>query len=220
MNKKYHYTYIITCTDTNKKYYGVRSCDCLPSEDIYLGSSKYLTEDIEKLGKSKFIKEIDKTFESRADANEYERLYILNDKLHLSEDWYNKTVPPKSGEFFNTAGENNPMFGKSCRDNMSEAEILDLNAKISLGLQAMSEEDRLQLEQKLSICRTNQYAVNVNGTINIVNGQKEVAKFLNCSIRHVRRVISGWIAPERSKLYNIFVTIHKQKNPNNPNKEV
>jgi hypothetical protein len=50
-----HYVYLIekkTASETKQKYYiGVRSCEGKIGDDDYMGSSKYLTEDIEKTGK-------------------------------------------------------------------------------------------------------------------------------------------------------------------------
>ncbi len=69
----YHYTYQITNLINNKIYYGVRSCKCLPEEDIkYWGSGIAIKHAITKYGKENFSKKIDKTFETRGKASLYE----------------------------------------------------------------------------------------------------------------------------------------------------
>jgi hypothetical protein len=71
-----HYVYLIekrTALKTEQKYYiGVRSCESKIGDDDYMGSSKYLTEDIEKTGKQHYNKIILKRFDNRMDANLYE----------------------------------------------------------------------------------------------------------------------------------------------------
>lgn len=71
-----HYTYLITNTTalTGEKYYiGVRSCYGIPEEDIkYMGSSKYLNEDIDCIGNELFIKTILCVFDTREEANLHE----------------------------------------------------------------------------------------------------------------------------------------------------
>lgn len=66
-----HYTYKVILPETNEYYIGVRSCKCLPEEDSYMGSMKTW-----KVDKSKLIKHIYTTFESREEANEWESLAI------------------------------------------------------------------------------------------------------------------------------------------------
>lgn len=98
----YHYTYIITnITDsitTGKYYIGVRSCDCDPIEDIYyLGSSKYLSEDIDRLGKDKFKKNIICVFDNRQDAMLHE--IELHHKFDVGNNqlFYNKINSSSEG---------------------------------------------------------------------------------------------------------------------------
>ena len=51
-----HYTYEITNKKSGIRYIGVRSCNCNPSDDSYMGTSKKLDEAIEIEGKE--IKEV------------------------------------------------------------------------------------------------------------------------------------------------------------------
>ena len=85
----YHYTYQITNLINNKIYYGVRSSKCTPEMDIkYSGSGIVIKLAIKKYGIEKFIKEIDKTFETRDEANLYEAV-IVNEEWVESKDNYN-----------------------------------------------------------------------------------------------------------------------------------
>lgn len=98
----YHYTYLITNTNTNMKYIGVRSCNCLPENDSYMGSSKYLTEDIRQESLANFTKEILSLFETRVEAiNEEIRLHNLYD-VAKNPEYYNKAKQTSTG--FDTTG--------------------------------------------------------------------------------------------------------------------
>lgn len=71
-----HYVYLIekknTLPNQEKYYIGVRSCEGLIGNDSYMGSSKYLTEEVETLGVNQFNKIILKRFSDRINANLYE----------------------------------------------------------------------------------------------------------------------------------------------------
>ena len=88
--KKYHYTYIITNKETGMKYFGVRSCDCTPDTDIYMGSSKYLKADINKLGVDRFKKEIHGIWNTREIANKVEEEYLKKVDAKNNPKYYNK----------------------------------------------------------------------------------------------------------------------------------
>ena len=143
MNKKFHYTYKITNLNplTPKKYYiGLRSCDCLPENDIsYLSSCKPLLNDIKLYGVLNFNKEILHTFNTREDAlfNEiqlheyydvshndefYNQVKQTSKKfdcsgIHLSQLEKDKRKQAMIDYFSRTkkdlSGSNNPMYGKS-----------------------------------------------------------------------------------------------------------
>jgi len=91
----YHYTYIITNNTDNwevgKYYIGVRSCNCHPTQDVaYLGSSRYLSEDIERLGKESFNKNIICIFDNRQDAMLHEIELHQQFDVEKNELFYNK----------------------------------------------------------------------------------------------------------------------------------
>ena len=93
----YHYTYQITNLINNKIYYGVRSSKCTPEMDIkYWGSGIVIKLAIKKYGIEKFIKEIDKTFETRDEANLYEAV-IVNEEWVESKDNYNLKTGGQGG---------------------------------------------------------------------------------------------------------------------------
>jgi len=122
-----HYVYLIekknTLSNQQKYYIGVRSCEGLIGNDSYMGSSKYLREEVETLGVDQFNKIILKRFNNRMDANLYEI------EMHDFFDVANNTL------FFNRVkqkdrglgvgpGELNPFYGKKhtleSRRKMSE----------------------------------------------------------------------------------------------------
>ena len=97
--KKYHYTYIITNKETGMKYFGVRSCDCTPDTDIYMGSSKYLKADINKLGVDRFKKEIHGNWETREIANTIEEAYLKEVDAKRNPKYYNRANSHKDMYF-------------------------------------------------------------------------------------------------------------------------
>lgn len=71
-DKRYHYVYRITDEKTSQFYIGVRSCDCLPAQDRYMGSGNWLAS----ANKADFRKEVLECFESRLEAEVGEVRYI------------------------------------------------------------------------------------------------------------------------------------------------
>ena len=73
---KYHYTYRITNIKEGMHYYGVRSCDCLPKEDIgvkYWSSTKrdgFI--DHQKQNPEQYKYKVIKIFGTRVEAIEHE----------------------------------------------------------------------------------------------------------------------------------------------------
>lgn len=93
------YVYVITNLINNKKYVGKKKI--AKNHENYFGSSRYLKEDIVKLGKHNFKKEI---IEYCTDAKELELREIYYQKLwnvKKSEDWYNLHI---QNENFDTSG--------------------------------------------------------------------------------------------------------------------
>jgi group I intron endonuclease len=101
-----HYTYIISNTITNVQYIGVRSCKCNAINDNYWGSSKYLTEDINKLGSSNFIKQILAIWPTRETATEHEIKLHEFYNVSVNPMFYNKSI--QTSNKFHTIGMPHP----------------------------------------------------------------------------------------------------------------
>lgn len=104
--KKYHYVYKITNlnpTDERQYYIGVRSCDCLPDEDIkYWSSSKSLKESIKEYGQNNFIKEILSVWYSREEAISEEIRLHEEFFVSINESFYNRSK--QTSKKFDTSG--------------------------------------------------------------------------------------------------------------------
>ena len=111
-----HYVYLIeqknTLPSEAKYYIGVRSCETLIWDDHeYMGSSKYLTEEVNKLGKQSFNKIILKRFDNRLDANLYE--IQMHEEFDVADNslFFNK-VKQKDRGLGVGPGELNPFYGR------------------------------------------------------------------------------------------------------------
>lgn len=102
LNKtKHHYVYRITNKRLKKHYYGVRSCSCLPIEDLgihYFSSStdeKFIKDqkDHPEDYKYKIIKE----FENRKDAEYFEKYLHTKFDVSANEHFYNKCMSTLMG---------------------------------------------------------------------------------------------------------------------------
>jgi hypothetical protein len=122
-----HYVYLIekkNALPNQEKYYiGVRSCEGLIGDDSYMGSSKYLTEEVETLGVNQFNKIILKRFNNRMDANLYE--IEMHDFFDVANNtlFFNR-VKQKNRGLGVGPKELNPFYGKKhtleSRQKMSE----------------------------------------------------------------------------------------------------
>jgi hypothetical protein len=110
-----HYVYLIekrTALKTEQKYYiGVRSCESKIGDDDYMGSSKYLTEDIGKTGRQHYNKIILKRFNNRMDANLYEIQMHEDFDVANNPLFFNK-VKQKDRGLGVGPGVLNPFYGK------------------------------------------------------------------------------------------------------------
>lgn len=111
-----HYVYLIekkSALETEQKYYiGVRSCECLIGNDDYMGSSKYLTEDINNNGREQYNKIILKRFDNREDAYQYEMFMHKEFDVVNNPIFFNRANQTSFG-FGGGIGENNPWYGKN-----------------------------------------------------------------------------------------------------------
>lgn len=110
-----HYVYLIekknALPQMQKYYIGVRSCECNIGDDSYMGSSKYLAEDIEKNGVNQYNKIILKRFKTREEAIQYE--IDMHDEFNVADNtlFFNK-VKQTAINFSAGVGENNYFYGK------------------------------------------------------------------------------------------------------------
>lgn len=147
-----HYVYLIEkkpALETEQKYYiGVRSCECLIADDDYMGSSKYLTEEIKKLGKESFNKIILKRFDNREDAYEYEihmhkEFDVVNNPI-----FFNKANQTSFG-FGGGIGENNAWFGKNHSEEWKKQKSVDMTGnKNAFGYKHTEEAKKIIKEKR------------------------------------------------------------------------
>jgi len=135
---KFGFVYIITNTKTTKAYVGCKQYYIGKSKkkskwQTYIGSSKYLKEDIKKIGKKHFIFEVIAEYKNKRSLRYYEMHYqvkwnVLTSTIEGSDEpaYYNSYV---GGKFYRpiesyddifkqklreaNLGEKNPMYGKA-----------------------------------------------------------------------------------------------------------
>ena len=129
-DKKYHYTYRITNIKDRMYYYGVRSSNCLPKEDIgvkYFSTSK----------KNEFIKDqkenpqdykykVLKIFSTRKEAVEHEIFLHKKFNVKLHERFYNNANQTSTG--FDTAGKEKSQEFKKNLSILASSRKGELNA--------------------------------------------------------------------------------------------
>lgn len=128
-DKKYHYTYRITNIKERMYYYGVRSCDCLPKEDIgieYFSSFK----------KKEFIKDqkenpqdykykVIKIFSTRVEAVEHEIFLHKKFDVKLHQKFYNGANQTSTN--FDTTGKEPWNKGLTKENNDKMKYLSDIN---------------------------------------------------------------------------------------------
>lgn len=98
----YHYCYRITNNATNKHYYGSRTSNVPPLDDLgvrYFSSSKYLKQDIAIFGVHQFTFKIIRSFPDRARAFIFEHKCQSRLRADEREDFYNRSIVPIHGKF-------------------------------------------------------------------------------------------------------------------------
>lgn len=103
-----HYVYEITNLINGKKYIGKRSCKGSIKNDKYMGSSKLLSNAINKYGINNFKKEIIFICKTEDEAYLKEEQYISLNNAVLSDKYYNLNGGGKGVG----SGHNSPNFGK------------------------------------------------------------------------------------------------------------
>ena len=146
-----HYVYLIekkSALETEQKYYiGVRSCEGFIGEDDYMGSSKYLTEDIENNGKQNYNKIILKRFANREDAYKYEihmhkEFDVVNNPI-----FFNKANQTSFG-FGGGIGENNAWHGKEHSEDWKKQKSVAMKGNKNASGYKHTEEARKVIKEK------------------------------------------------------------------------
>lgn len=122
----FYYFYKITCLINGKKYIGSRKFQGDPRNDPYIGSGKYLQKDIQKYGKSSFVKEILNrvVFINRQFILQQEAAFIIEHNT-LSPNGYNHYLPTEKNPF-HTGGIK---WSEKIRKNMSAGRRTFLNSE-------------------------------------------------------------------------------------------
>lgn len=118
-----HYVYLIekrNALPNKEKYYiGVRSCEGKIGDDKYMGSSKYLAEDMLINKESDYNKIILKRFNSRKQAMNYEIKLHKDFNVSSNHLFFNKVKQTTDG-FSCGPGELNPFYGKRHTEEYKE----------------------------------------------------------------------------------------------------
>jgi len=133
-----YYVYRITNNKPNsipKYYYGFRKCNTSPSLDTkYMGSSKYLKQDIKNIGIEYFSKKIIKTFNNKESAIDYEIMLHLKFNVDKNVMFYNRCKANKFG--YKCTGD--VLKGKSYTDIHGEEKAIKLKEERSRKIKEIS----------------------------------------------------------------------------------
>jgi hypothetical protein len=117
--RKYHYLYKIINIKNNKYYIGVRSCDCLPDDDLgkqYFSSSsdnQFMLEQNEQSNNFKYV--ILEVFKTRVLANKAEQK--IHSELNVSQDIFSYNLSNARADF----SMHNVKFTKEHRERISKS---------------------------------------------------------------------------------------------------
>ncbi len=116
VEKKHNYFYKIANLINDKFYYGIRSTNKEPADDIkYMGSGKLIKKAIEKHGKENFKKEIIADYQTRKEASDHEKLVVTKELIEL-EDCYN----------LRAGGDNEFIISETTKQKISAKRILQV----------------------------------------------------------------------------------------------
>lgn len=143
-NKMDRYVYLITNLISGQQYVGSRTCDDL-NNDNYMGSSKYLKEDIKIMGKENFSKKIlESGFNARSDLLDNESKYILKFNT-LYPNGYNRFLPNKNKGFHRGGTK----LSNEHKEKLRKTKSYEHKQKLSQSLKGIkrSEETRLKMSE-------------------------------------------------------------------------
>lgn len=143
MVNKFGFVYITINKINGKRYVGKCEYARLNGWKNYLGSGKYLKEDIKTFGKENFTRVILDECDNDDELCEVEEYYIRMFKAVESDNFYNMKYSAKGGDTFtnhpdkdgirkkksyNSTGERNPMYGVEKSDLMIRS-VKEANSK-------------------------------------------------------------------------------------------
>lgn len=142
MNIYPSYTYHISWTKQDKHYYGVRVANqCSPEKDLWIEyhtSSNIVKSFREEYGEPDIIR-VDKTFDTREAAGEYELQFLTENDCVFSSKWLNMAAFP----LFDSRGENHGMYGKTPSE--------ETKRKISVSMTGKSRSEESKRKQSESM---------------------------------------------------------------------
>lgn len=101
-NKPVGAVYVTTCSVNGKKYIGKFLYNRINDWEKYLGSGRYLKEDIKKYGKDKFTKTIIKDYYTTEELEKAEEELILKTNAVYDDNYYNVKLSSVGGDIFTT----------------------------------------------------------------------------------------------------------------------
>lgn len=140
--KKHNYFYKITNLISGKYYYGIHSTDNL--EDGYMGSSKYLKEDIKVLGKENFKKDIIIDYSTRKEASDYE-VTILTKEVLQDQLSYNLSAAGMNWKIYYPTEEQKLKISNSLKGREFTSEHLEKLSKSARKFRTPEEKLHLKL---------------------------------------------------------------------------
>jgi group I intron endonuclease len=194
-----HYVYKLTETKTNEFYYGIRSCNCNPIDDFYMGSMIAWNPN-----KDNLIKEIVSEFKTREDAVKFESMVIeenikhpLNRNYHtgMGMAFYGKSHSNETKEKISNTmigrhvGKDNPFYGMTHK--------VETLKKISKSLTGNTHSD--ETKKKMSESATNidrsEYKLKRKKVLHIESGVVYssiymAAKYLGMSRNTIRKYMN------------------------------
>jgi group I intron endonuclease len=149
---KFGFVYLITNTKTTKAYVGCKQYFSMGKKkrkhkwEIYTGSSKYLNEDIKKIGKEHFTFEVIAEYKNKRSLRYYEAYYqmkwdVLTAVIEGTDEpaFYNSYV---GGKFYRPVESYTSEFNKGCRER-------NLGEKNPMFGKKRSDEDRKKIKNSL-----------------------------------------------------------------------
>ncbi|MDU6503496.1 MAG: hypothetical protein E6533_13800 [Klebsiella pneumoniae] len=101
-NKPVGAVYVTTCSVNGKEYIGKFLYNRINDWEKYLGSGRYLKEDIKKYGKDKFTKTIIKDYYTTEELEKAEEELILKTNAVYDDNYYNVKLSSVGGDIFTT----------------------------------------------------------------------------------------------------------------------